>query len=408
MSPPRGDASRRAYLAALAATGALGLAGCSEGSDGGSGSSTEGDGGSDGASDGSDGGDDGTAPTGTEPSDDVAPEPETPVAEDVELPVPKSELNRGAAKDAIPAITDPAFGADWSTADASLSDDDRVIGVVSDGRARAYPLSILNWHEIVNDEFGGLLLVTFCPLCGSAMTAERTADGEVTTFGVSGLLWQSDLVMYDAATDSLWSQILATAIRGDLTGEELRLVPSAVTTWGEWRSEHAATEVLLPPPESGTIVEAPARNYDTNPYAGYEDAERVGIGYNEFDDERLHPKAQVIGVATEDAARAYPLERVLSAGVVNDTVGDRPVVVTTTGADSLVAYDRRVDSEVVAFEAAGTDHVAGGGSRWQRTTGEAVDGPHEGTSLERANGRSQMFWFAWLDFHEGTSVYGEG
>ena len=116
----------------------------------------------------------------------------------------------------------------------------------------------------------------------------------------------------------------------------------------------------------------------------------------------------MIGVAAAGAARAYPLERVLEAGVVNDTVGDRPVVVTTTAADSLVAYVRRVDGDVVAFESDDTDHLAGGGSRWRRATGEAVDGPHEGTTLARANGRSVMFWFAWLDFHEETTVYGEG
>ncbi len=402
MTDSNREPSRRAYLAALAAAGTLGLAGCSTSDLGGEDPNDDGDGG------GSDGGDGGETTAGANASAASVSDVDTAQLEDVELPVDRSKLDRGARKDAIPAITDPAFGADWSDADASLDDDQRVIGVVRDGTARAYPLTILSWHEIVNDEFDGPLLVTYCPLCGSAMTAERRVDGEVTTFGVSGLLWQSDLVMYDVATESLWSQILATAIRGDRTGEQLQLVPSTLTTWGEWRGEHPDTEVLLPPPASETIVDGAApRNYDVDPYSGYGDSSRVGIGANSDVDDRLHPKAEVIGVAADGEATAYPLETVKAEGVVNDAVGDRPVVVTTTPSDSLVAYVRVVDGAVVSFEAADDAHLAAAGSRWQRVSGEAVDGPHQGTTLERANGRSQMYWFAWADFNEDTTVYGQ-
>ncbi len=188
----------------------------------------------------------------------------------VDLPVPRELLGRGAPENAIPAITEPAFGDDWSgveievreqvsneivTKEPRLRPDDRVIGVERDGEARAYPLRVLNWHEIVNDDFGGPLLVTFCPLCDSGVTAVRTVGDEQTTFGVSGLLWNSDLVMYDAATDSRWSQIAATAIRGARTGHRLELVPSEITTLGDWRTAHPDTQVLLPPPTSKTIGE---------------------------------------------------------------------------------------------------------------------------------------------------------
>jgi hypothetical protein len=320
--------------------------------------------------------------------------------------VPKSELNRGAPKDAIPAITDPAFAADWSSVAWNLADDWTVVGVRRDGRARAYPLAVLNWHEIVNDAFDGPLLVTYCPLCGSAVTAERRVDGAETAFGVSGYLWNSDLVMYDEATDSLWSQILATAIRGPRTGDTLALTPSTMTTWGEWRGVHPDTEVLLPPPKSGTIVDADPRNYERNPYAGYDENARIGIGYNDVDDDRMHPKTRVLGVTHDGVSRAYPLPRIETEGVVNDTVGGLPVVVTTTPAGSLVGYDRRVDGDARRFAAEGDTHLAADGSRWKRTTGVAVDGPHEGTELAHANDRSPMFWFAWVDFHEDTDVYG--
>jgi len=338
---------------------------------------------------------------------------------DVELPVPEDDLHRGAAKDAIPAITAPEFASDWSNLpeqssayddtlpEMSLADDDRVIGVERAGSARAYPRRVLNLHEIVNDTFDGPLLVTFCPLCGSGMTAERRVDGEVTNFGVSGLLYQSDLVMYDEATESLWSQIRAQAIRGDRTGETLTLVPSTLTTWGAWQEEHPDTEVLLPPPISNTIVGRTSRAYTANPYEGYEDSGNVGIGFNEFDDDRLHPKTTVIGVASNEEARAYPLPAVSDADVVNDTVGDLPVVVTVDDSDTLYAYNRRVDGDTMEFQRADPTHLQAGGSRWNIRSGRAVDGPHEGTTLQQANSRSQMFWFAWLDFNPETTVYGE-
>lgn len=298
----------------------------------------------------------------------------------LELPVPRSAMQRGASKDAIPAIIDPEFGIDWDgvTAEANefgqvieveprLRDDDEVVGIVRDGEARAYPLRVLNWHEIVNDDFDGPLLVTYCPLCGSAVSASRRVDGTVTDFGVSGLLWRNDLVMYDEATESLWSQILATAINGERTGDTLDLVPSTLTTLGKWRADHPNTLVLRPPPESGTITTGSgARDYTLNPYAGYESSARVGIG-GQFDDDRLHPKTEVIGIAHGDVARAYPTEDVATAGVINDTVDGLPVVVTVVE-ETPVAYVRRVDGSVFEFESSDRVHLRAGGSRWRRAT----------------------------------------
>lgn len=344
--------------------------------------------------------------SGTRSSDTPTDSTSAATYAEVSLPIPDSELRRGAAKDGIPAITVPAFATDWSSVKATLGDEELVVGIEVDGRARAYPLAVLNWHEIVNDDFGGPLLVTYCPLCASGVVADRTVDGKVRTFGVSGLLWQSDLVMYDTESESLWSQLLATAIQGPLTGNELTLRPSTVTTWGEWRDAHPKTEVLLPPPMSDTVKGFQTRNYDRNPYVGYDRSERVGIGYNTDVDGRLHPKAMVVGVTSGGVSRAYPLETVQQAGVVNDTVGDLPVVVAATNSGSLVAYVRRVDGTVLTFERDG-DALVADGSRWSLVTGTALDGPHEGVRLARANDRSQLFWFAWADFHPGTDIYGE-
>ena len=393
---------RRVYLASLTATVAT-LAGC-QGARSGNGEGTD-----TGTPDGS-----ATDTTATRPAGGF----DGSAADGADLPVPDSALERGAPRDAIPAITDPVFGADWSDVTErsqsydrslpeglALSDDDQVIGVERDGRARAYPLRVLNWHEVVNDEFGGPLLVTYCPLCGSAVTAERRVDGEETTFGVSGLLYRADLVMYDEATGSLWSQILAQAIQGPRTGDRLSLTPSSFTTWGDWREAHPDTEVLLPPPISNTVAGRVRRRYAVNPYAAYDDNRQIGIGDSE-DGGRLHPKTTVIGVSDGDASRAYPLPAVRAAGVVNDTVGDLPIVVTADDG-RLYAYVRRVEGTTLTFERDG-DALVAGDSRWSVATATASGGPYEGTTLDRANDRSPMFWFAWRDFNPGTEVYGDG
>jgi len=358
----------------------------------------------------------------------VATEP----AAGLDLPVADSELQRGASKNGIPAIVDPVFEADWSGLSVEFVDrygerrqneprldgDDPVIGVARGSEARAYPFRVLNWHEIVNDEFGGPLLVTYCPLCRSAVTAERRVNSIETQFGVSGLLYRNALVMYDKATDSLWSQLAARAIQGEMTGETLDLEQATVTTWDAWRDDHPGAVVLRPPPESGTISSggstvvasgAETRNYTLNPYDGYDDSSRIGIGIGgSFEDDRLHSKTEVIGVAHGGVARAYDAPTLAEAGIVEDSVGGLPVVVTTTADGSPVAWVREVDGEVLLFRRGDDQHLRAGGSRWRRSTGLAVDGPHEGTRLSQANAVSPLFWFAWLDIHPDSELHGHG
>jgi hypothetical protein len=192
----------------------------------------------------------------------------------------------------IPAIDDPVFGSDWSDPRISekflrtggLTDDRQVVGIARDDTARAYPLAILRRNEVVNDQFDVAVLVTYCPLCRSGLVARREVDGDPTTFGVSGLLWKppdayaaaseadgdvfvageglgenprirntGNLVLYDFATESRWSQLVARAICGPKTGTDFEILPSTVATWGEWKAEYPETEVLLPPPISGTL-----------------------------------------------------------------------------------------------------------------------------------------------------------
>jgi len=386
---------RRRYLK-LCGAGSLGaVSGCL------------GEGTSGGTSDGSGaGGESQTA--GLEPTGQASP----PVSlTDVDLPVARDALEYRLPRDEIPAIVDPVFDTDWrgvTTDDPDthtrLPEFAPVIGVARDGRARAYPLRILDWHEVVNDDFAGPILVTYCVLCGSAVVAERTADGEPTQFGVSGALWRGDLVMYDDATGSLWSQLLATAIRGDLTGHRLTLVESSLTTWGEWQETHPDTQVLLPPPHSDS-VRGRTVTYDYfRPKYSYGGQDQL-VGYDSRDG-GLTRRTLVVGVTTDGVARAYPFPVVTDEDVINDEVGDLPVVVAAAPDGTLAAFDRRVDGGVLTFSGADDRTIRANGSRWERTTGRAIDGPHEGDSLDRANDLPPMFWHGWSNFNPGTEVYG--
>lgn len=202
-----------------------------------------------------------------------------------ELGYPASICSEEVQPEAIPPIVDPVFGTDWMGLDVDekyrpLDEDAVVIGVRDGDRARAYPVSVLWYHEAVNDTFGGPLLVTYCSICRSGLVARRFADGEPATFSASGLLWvppqeyaaaaeldnttfgattsdtdasvrvSGNVVLYDDRTRSYWSQLVGRAICGPLEGERFDIVPSTVARWGEWRDTHPETEVLLPPPES--------------------------------------------------------------------------------------------------------------------------------------------------------------
>jgi hypothetical protein len=349
-----------------------------------------------------------------------------------DLPLPETSFRRASPRDAIPAIVDPAFAPDWRDVAVSFGDgrtyrprlaaDDLVLGVELDAvregatgereeqpPARAYPLALLNWHEVVNDGYGGPSLVTYCPVCRSGLVARRRVRREATTFGVSGLLLNENLVLYDEATDSRWSQIRAEAVRGPMAGTPLEVLPSSVTTWSDWRADHADTDVLLPPPRSGTVVGEVRLDYGFDLVDQRREAEtyleeRLG---DDHDDSRLAKRALVLGVATGEASVAYPVSEVAAHGPIEARVGGLPVVVAVH-AGSAVAYDRRVAGETRSFARVEGDPsvLRAGGSRWTVASGRALDGPHEGTRLTQANRSPPMFFFAWLAFHPETRVWG--
>lgn len=319
--------------------------------------------------------------------------------EDVE-----DELRQVAPQDAIPAITTPAFAADWSgVPDSVLRPSDMVVGVTRGSDHSAYPLRILTRHEVVNDALGGPLLVTYCPLCGSPVVAERTVDGSPATFGVSGYLLKGNLVMYDGATGSLWSQLLARAVRGPESGTSLDLLPSRLASWQTWRETHPETKALLPPPpQSRTVDGAVEHDYDSDPFETY-----FGEPFSPHGT-ALSLTTSLLGVFAGGQAKAYPLPRVREGGgVVNDVVGSVPVVVATgpTGA-SLVAYERCVRGSPWTFRRAAATRLTARGRDWNVLTGEAWESPSSSLRLPPPTATLRLHYGTWRDFHPDAPIYG--
>jgi hypothetical protein len=274
--------------------------------------------------------------------------------------IPIGAIERGGPpKDGIPAIDRPQFVA---AAKAGLRADDRVLGLAFNGVTKAYPVRILNWHEVVNDRFGDVpVAITYCPLCGTGVAFDARLGDRVLNFGVSGLLYNSDVLLYDRGTESLWSQLKQQAVSGPLKGTLLKLLPLVPTSWADWRGRHPATLVLSN--DTGF-----ARDYARDPYAGYEQVQRLMFGVEHRDD-RFPAKEWVLGLSVGAARKAYPfsvLDRAAGGGEIRDVVGGEPVV---------VRYDR------------------------QHRTAQAFDA--QGRPLAGVT----AFWFAWVAFNPRTEVY---
>lgn len=327
--------------------------------------------------------------------------------------------------DSIRSIDAPTFRS--ASQVHNLSNNEPVVSLEVRGDARAYPVEILIWHEIVNDTVGGVpVVVTYCPLCNSAIVFRRPlVNGEPVEFGVSGKLYQSNLVMYDRTTNSLWPQELGRAIDGPLAGTELRWAPSQMLSWEDWRAAHPDGQVLERPPGRLAPIHAVGVGYGLNPYIGYD---RPGSRPPYFVgrvDRRLPPKERVVGIAIGRDALAvpYPALRLASTdgwAVVAATVAGRPVIVfwhggTVSAVDQgLIRYSRGVgDTGVFAprlggrrlsfrVSSAGIEDTQTG-SRWN-IVGRAVSGAQEGRRLTPLIALDS-FWFSWATAHPKTAIY---
>ena len=201
--------------------------------------------------------------------------------------IPLNDIQSGGpSRDGIPALDHPAFAA-ASEADPSLRATDLVLGIATKEAAKAYPVRILNWHEVINDNIGNqAVVISWCPLCGSGLVYDPHVGDRRHTFGVSGLLYKRNLLLYDHETDSLWSQLGGKAVTGPLTGTSLRLLPASVTTWAQWRQEHPDTEVL-------SFQTGYHRNYSADPYRDWALDRRLALVVSVPGAVRIYPYAEL-------------------------------------------------------------------------------------------------------------------
>lgn len=324
------------------------------------------------------------------------------------------ELTRGGPpKDGIPAIDRPRFET-VKGASAWLRANAPVVALEVDGAARAYPLEILVWHEIANDTIASTpVAVTFCPLCYSAIVFDRRVDGRTHSFGVSGLLRHSDLVMYDRETESWWQQVTGEAIVGDLTGKRLRPIPAQIVGFAQFAAAFPSGQVLSR--ETGF-----ARDYGRNPYTGYDDVNQRPFLMAGPTDRRLRPMEKVVAVRVGDRYKAYPYAITEKRRVLHDRVGSEDLVVfhaegaasaldaaeidASRDAGATGVFDPRVDGRRLEFRYdAGHFFDRETSSRWN-VLGQATDGPLRGRRLRRLE-HGDYFAFAWLAFRPETEIF---
>lgn len=269
-------------------------------------------------------------------------------------------LDGGPPKDGIPALDRPRFVTSAEAAEF-LKDKDQVIGVYRDAEAKAYPLKVMVWHELVNDEIGGRpSTVSYCPLNGAGVVYDPVVSGQQLTFGVTGKLYNSTVVLYDRQTQSLWSQVTRQAIAGPSIGMKLEMIPSLTTTWRYWKTLHPETRVLSP--DTGF-----RRDYNQNPYAAYHTSDEMLFPVPKNVKSKLRNKERVIGLEISGVSKAYPFSRLKKKPT--------PFEDKVAGEKVQVHFDRKTETASISDS--------------------------QGNLLPAFT----IFWFAWQAFHPETQVF---
>ncbi|MBT4449463.1 MAG: DUF3179 domain-containing protein [Gammaproteobacteria bacterium] len=269
-------------------------------------------------------------------------------------------LAGGPAKDGIPAIDQPTFIAPKEA--VYLKPTDRILGIQLNGISKAYPIAILNWHEIVNDEINNSQFsITYCPLCGTGVAFSSVVKDKILNFGVSGLLYNSDVLLYDRQTESLWSQIKSQAISGELVGQKLTRLPITHTSWSNWLKTHPETLVMSD--KTGF-----SRDYTRDPYSGYESSRATYFQVTHKAPDYYHPKERVLGLEVNNSYKAYPFSEIDKA-----------------------------HSTVIKDNFAGQVFNI----HWDKNNQQASITDSSGKEMLAIEG----FWFAWFAFHPETEVF---
>ena len=267
-------------------------------------------------------------------------------------------------RDAIPPLDFPKYET-VKEVNKWLLSSDFVIGVTIEGNARAYPVKIMNWHEIVNENISGKeIVVTYCPLCNSAVVFERNLGSQLLSFGNTGSLYESAMVMYDHETESYWYQVNGEALSGVLAGQRLIIFPSVFTTWGQWQDKWPDTKVL-------SLNTGYKRNYLGNPYVGYDEPNSSPAFPVSISSDLLPPKERVVGISVNGINKAYPTKQ-LQGKTVTDQIGSTAI--------EIVGSPTGMSAEVFFVD----------GNRGSRILAPSTS----------------SFWFAWYAAYPDTELYG--
>jgi len=331
------------------------------------------------------------------------------------FPPPLIELSDirsgGPPPDGIPPLDEPLF---VPVCAVDFLADNAPVAVLTVGEeARAYPMQILTWHEIVNDVVDGIpVSVTYCPLCNSAFAFDRRVGDRLLDFGTSGDLYLSNLVMYDRQTESLWVQFSKQAVVGALTGTTLETFPMKIISWADFRE--ARPDSLVLSQETGF-----SRSYGRNPYPGYDDINTSPFLFDGENDDRLLAKTRIVGISLNDDSVAIVREDLIELGVMHLEIGgDQVVVLAKAGTASALdaasiddgrdvgaaaAYEPFADGQQLTFTATAdgfTDTETG--STWN-ILGESTSGPLSGERLVPIDS-DDSFWFAWGTFRPDSRI----
>lgn len=312
-------------------------------------------------------------------------------------------MSGGPGKDGIPPIDEPKF-VSAAEMDGVLKPDDVVFVLDYEGETKVYPQMVLVWHEIVNDEVAGeKLSVTYCPLTGSTVAFQgNSPGGEPLTFGTTGRLVNSNLLMYDRATDSEWPQILGRAIDGEMRKASLEEIPLVWTSWKNWKEQGRDAPVLST--DTGHL-----RSYGTDPYGSYSAEDK---GYYESpstlfsvlaESARLDAKEVVVGVKSGAKRHAVLKSAALERGVWNLDLDSEPfVAITDSALDTVRIFGRNLEGEPLEFEAGDGGDLIDSRDRVWSPSGFALAGP-DGLTLPAAN-FYEVMWFGWYAFYPETTL----
>ena len=315
--------------------------------------------------------------------------------------IPKDQIVDGSGKDGIPSIDNPVFiSADDSRVSTYMDDDDLVIGVKLGNVIKAYPHKILDWHEVVNDEFSGRkITINYCPLTGTAFAWEFKKDNTPYTFGVSGLLYKSNLILYDRETDSNWSQMELACVNGTERGKLPNLIQLVETNWKTWKNSYPGTEIMLN--EQGFD-----RNYQIYPYVGYLDTDDFLIFPVKPLDNRLLLKERVHGLIEGGNIKAFRFQNFVNGNTIKDGYQSRDFLLV--GNENVIkSFILSPDLKDVEFTYSYADKAEffhdSLGNKWS-IIGEAIEGPMIGRKLQDATSVTG-FWFSLASFYPNPVIY---